>query len=69
MNLPPLYARTLDSNRSHYQEKLSAPEIKGAANPQMCHSDGLNLLYLDLRGLGRDRESEGGAPIFWGGEM
>ena len=45
-------------DRSHYQEKSSAPEIKGAANPQMYHSNGLKILTLDLRGLGRDRESE-----------
>ena len=46
---------------SHYQEKSPAPEIKGPANLQMYHNIGLQILNLDLKGLGRDRESEGGA--------
>ena len=35
----------------------------------MYHSDGLKILNLDLRRLGRDRESEGGARFFRGSEM
>ena len=31
-----------------YQGKSSAPEIKGNANPQMYHSEGLKVLNLDL---------------------
>ena len=34
--------------KSLYQEKSSATEIKGATNPQMCHSDGLRILDLDF---------------------
>ena len=30
----------------------------------MCHSDGSKILNLDLRGLGRDRESENSARFF-----
>ena len=43
------------------QVKSSALEIKGTANPQVCHSDGFRFLNVDLRGLGRDRKPEGGA--------
>ena len=32
-----------DCIRSHYPEKSSAPEIKGAARPQMYHSNGLKI--------------------------
>ena len=46
--------------KSPCQEKSSAPEIKGTPNRQMYHSDGLKILNLDLRGLGRDRKSESG---------
>ena len=46
---------------SHYQETPSAPEIKGTANQQMYHANGLKILNSALRGLGQDRESEGGA--------
>ena len=35
-------------DRSHYQEKSSAPEIKGATNLQMYYSDGLKILTLDF---------------------
>ena len=52
--------------RSHYQDKSSAPEIKGIASPQMCHGDRLRILNLDLRGQGQDKESKGGAQCFLG---
>ena len=55
--------------RSHYQEESSAPEIKGVTDQLMYHSDGLKILNLDIRGLGRDRESEGGALFSMGSEM
>ena len=38
---------TVYTSRSHYQEKSFVPEIKGAANPQMCHCDGLEILNLE----------------------
>ena len=35
----------------------------------MYHKDGLKILNLDRRGLGQDRESEGGARFSRGREM
>ena len=37
---------------------------QGASNPQMYRGNGVKILNLDLRGQGRDRESEGSARFF-----
>ena len=49
--------------RSHCQQKSSTPEIKGAANPQIYHSNGLTILNLDHKGLRQNRESKAGFPL------
>ena len=43
-----LSRNSFDLAGAQYQEKSSAPAIKGAANPQMYHSDGLKILNLDF---------------------